>query len=777
MKRLLRKARAVSNPSEPPAELVEYSSALSTQQNFNFRNVKLTDALSRVPLRDENPQMNFKVSINLAILSIIALGGAIMIALAGTSFFSHQIRDDVQKEVATIEELFITLDELRIDFLMARRSEKDFLLRRDESYVEKHAAIITTMHAHIEHAEMLMKTHPELGGQRTALEQITTSIDGYAAAFLGLVSSNLKLGLDENSGLEGQLRTAVRDVEGELNELNEPEMQVKMLMMRRHEKDFIMRKASKYLDRLNARVEEFMTFPESYYASAEQEAAIKALIATYQQSFAAFVDETLREDGLRGEVSTYYAEAEPVLEQVHADVRGILEETVAESTVLSQEIQRISLQAGIAGGVVFVLVALLLARGISRPLKQIDLVLKRMINADFSPKIPTSRIHELSAISHAVASFRANEETKHQLTQEISTVISACAEGDFSKRVTVSKDGGTFAELGQGVNTIGEVAQKGLGDVQKVLAALSKGDLNQAMPKGHKGIFQDIANDIDHLTESLNGMMSKLTSSSSMLHNTAAEISAAVDDASRRGETTAASLEETAAALQTVSDTVRGTAKSAQETRDIVNSAQSNAENTRDVAKNTVAAMHRIKESSDAISKITGMIDDVAFQTNLLALNAGVEAARAGEAGRGFAVVASEVRALAQKSSDAAREINSLIATSTSEVTSGVDLVDETGSALETIVQAIQLVVEKANIIAENTVDQSNGLSEVNVAVEALDSNTQKGAAMLEETAAAGQLLRQEADNLLTAISGFRLKDHSKGGTAGSAVSNDSWAA
>lgn len=208
-----------------------------------------------------------------------------------------------------------------------------------------------------------------------------------------------------------------------------------------------------------------------------------------------------------------------------------------------------------------------------------------------------------------------------------------------------------------------------------------------------------------------------------------------------------------------------------------MNSAQSNAENTRDVAKNTVAAMHRIKESSDAISKITGMIDDVAFQTNLLALNAGVEAARAGEAGRGFAVVASEVRALAQKSSDAAREINSLIATSTSEVTSGVDLVDETGSALETIVQAIQLVVEKANIIAENTVDQSNGLSEVNVAVEALDSNTQKGAAMLEETAAAGQLLRQEADNLRTAISGFRLKDHSKGETAGSAVSNDSWAA
>lgn len=460
--------------------------------------------------------MNFKVSINLAILSIIALGGAIMIALAGTSLFTHQVRDDIQKEVATIEELYLTLDEIRIDFLMARRSEKDFLLRRDERYVEKHAATIAAMQSHIERAGTLMETHPELRGKRAALEQIATSIDGYTAAFARLVDSNLSLGLDENSGLEGQLREAVRNVEGELETLNQPEMQVKMLMMRRHEKDFIMRKTSKYLDRLNARVDEFLTFPSNYYGNADQEAAIKALLATYQQSFAAFVDETLREDGLRGEVSAHYAEAEPVLEQVHADVRVVLEETLAESTVLSQKAQRTSLQAGIAGGVVFVLVALLLARGISRPLKQIDLVLKEMIKADFSPKIPNSRIHELSAISTAVGNFRTAEETKHQLTQEIATVISACAEGDFSKRVTVAKDGGTFAELGKGMNTIGEVAEKGLGDVQKVLAALSKGDLTQAMPAGHKGIFHDIANDIDHLTDSLSGMMAQLTSSSSM---------------------------------------------------------------------------------------------------------------------------------------------------------------------------------------------------------------------------------------------------------------------
>ncbi|WP_405117470.1 methyl-accepting chemotaxis protein [Phaeobacter sp. BS23] len=262
-------------------------------------------------------------------------------------------------------------------------------------------------------------------------------------------------------------------------------------------------------------------------------------------------------------------------------------------------------------------------------------------------------------------------------------------------------------------------------------------DLTQRMPEGQKGIFKEIANAVDNLSDNLTGMVQQLSHSSEVLNSTAAEIAAAADDASRRGETSAASLEETAAALQTLDDTVRGTAEGSEQAKDIVRDAFTQARTTSELASQTISAMQRIEDSSGAIAKITDLIEDLAFQTNLLALNAGVEAARAGEAGRGFAVVASEVRGLAQRSADAVQEINQLIDVSTHEVAQGVKLVDQTGTALASIQSSVEAVVGKVEQIAATTVEQSNGLSEVNTAVVSLDQNAQKNSAMLEQTAAA----------------------------------------
>jgi len=703
--------------------------------------------------------MKLKTSINTAVLSIVVLAGLVMITLIGISKYTHTVSAEVQANVLRVSALSSALDRLEIEFLRARRNEKDFLLRLDEKYVDRHASTMESLYATLNETEALLKEVEGLEGVAQETEGLTTAVTAYRDEFLALVGSHRRLGLDEKNGLQGQLRQAVRTVEEALKELNQPQLDVKMLMMRRHEKDFIMRHDTKYLDRLNARIEEFRAFPDDLFSGASHRSEIDGLLTIYQTSFSQFVDETMAEQKLRKSLSQRFAEAAPILEEIHTHALERLDEILAEAAIESQQVQQNSMTAGFGGLFIFVTIAIFVALGISRPLSRVNAVLKGMMEGEFSLKLRRSRITEIAAISTAVEEFRRDQEQKERLTAEIADVITACGEGDFSKRIQVEGESGAFIDLGRGVNQIGEVAEQGLGDVLSILDALSNNDLTQHMPVGHKGVFGEISNATERMTENLSDMVRQLSNSSQALNNTAVEITSAVDDASRRGETSAASLEETTGAVQTLYDTVRGTEKSAEQAEAFVGEAQKWAKSTGVVAGQTVAAIKRIETSSGAISKITDLIEDVAFQTNLLALNAGVEAARAGEAGRGFAVVASEVGSLAQRSAGAVKEINELIRASEVDVADGVKLVSETEKALVHIQSAVEKAVNKVNEIAATTVDQSNGLSEVNAAVTDLDQDSQKSAAMLEQTAASGQMLRDEASNLVQVVSVFKLSD------------------
>ncbi|MFY0616687.1 methyl-accepting chemotaxis protein [Shimia sp.] len=702
--------------------------------------------------------MKRKITVSFAILMIIVTAISVMAGLAGISLYSHEMRDEMQLRVKKIEEANAAIETLKVEFLTARRAEKDFLLRLDDKYVDKHASVVLRMNEQIEILERVLPEIPGLEESIANLPMLIENATQYVRSFQDVVDSNRRLGLTDTEGLRGELAAASDTVTESLKDVAIPVLKVNVLTMRQHEKDFIISADPIWLEEVNVRLQEFEAFPVFFYDNAAQREGILPVMAAYKVAFETLVQETLKERGSREQVSARYSDAAPYMDAIVQDVAVALDHVRVESDQLSQRAQASSQWAAIAGASIFAIFALLLARGIAKPLKRIDVVLKDMMNEDFSKDLPKSKMRELSAISEAVGDFRKTEETKVHMTREITKVIEACGAGDFSRRIDVEGAEGVFKDLGQGVNTIGEVAEKGLGDVQVALDTLATGDLTHEMPDGQKGVFKDISDAITHLTDSLDGMVRQLSASGQVLNNTSQEISSSVDDASRRGEISAASLEETSSSLQTVAETVNHTANSAQEARAHVNDAQKKAETTRDVADQTVAAIQKIKESSDAISQISGLIEDVAFQTNLLALNAGVEAARAGDAGRGFAVVASEVRALAQRSSEAAHEINMLISSSQSEVANGVDLMDETGNSLGEIMQAVEQVVGKVNEIAENAVEQSTGLKEVNAAVENLDRDSQKSAAMLEETAASGQVLLGEAENLVRAVDGFTLK-------------------
>ncbi len=295
------------------------------------------------------------------------------------------------------------------------------------------------------------------------------------------------------------------------------------------------------------------------------------------------------------------------------------------------------------------------------------------------------------------------------------------------------------------------------------LSALAAGDLAHRITTAFPGDYARLQTDFNSAMGKLEEAMGVIGANASAMQSGAGEISQAADDLSRRTEQQAATLEETAAALDEITATVKRTAEGAERAGAVVTGAKTAAENSGVVVGRAVAAMGEIERSSDQISQIIGVIDEIAFQTNLLALNAGVEAARAGDAGRGFAVVASEVRALAQRSAEAAKEIKSLIAASSGHVKDGVGLVGETGQALTAIVERVSEINGLMAEITASAQEQATALSQVNTAVNQMDQTTQQNAAMVEQSTAASHNLSQEAEELAVLVGKFHVSDDGRG--------------
>jgi len=288
------------------------------------------------------------------------------------------------------------------------------------------------------------------------------------------------------------------------------------------------------------------------------------------------------------------------------------------------------------------------------------------------------------------------------------------------------------------------------------LESLAKGDLVFRLNTPFSAAYEKLRENFNAALGTLQSTMVSIGANTQAVRSGAEEITQASDDLSRRTEQQAASLEETAAALDEITATVRKTAEGAQEARKVVAVAKTDAERSGEVVKETVAAMTGIENSSKQIGNIIGVIDEIAFQTNLLALNAGVEAARAGDAGRGFAVVATEVRALAQRSADAAKEIKTLISASGAQVASGVTLVGETGKALGRTLEQVEQLNRLVSDIAASALEQATGLHEVNTAVNQMDQVTQQNAAMVEQATAASHSLAGEASELAKLVAQFQ---------------------
>ncbi|MGN6826327.1 methyl-accepting chemotaxis protein [Paucibacter sp. M5-1] len=286
---------------------------------------------------------------------------------------------------------------------------------------------------------------------------------------------------------------------------------------------------------------------------------------------------------------------------------------------------------------------------------------------------------------------------------------------------------------------------------------IAGGDLSVHLQSERRDELGDLLRSLARMQEALNLSMGTVKHSADSIATASQEVSTGSLDLSSRTEQAASSLEQTSAAMQQVTDTVRHSAASAREASQLAVSASGVARQGGDVVSRVVSTMDGIQQSSRKIADIIGVIDGIAFQTNILALNAAVEAARAGEQGRGFAVVAAEVRTLAQRSAQAAKEIKTLIGNSVDQVEAGSRLVADAGGTMREVVTAVGRVSDIIGEIATAVQQQTQSLSEVNTAIGQLDGMTQQNAALVEESAAASESLREQAARLAEVVARFRL--------------------
>ncbi|KQW29534.1 chemotaxis protein [Rhizobium sp. Root274] len=378
------------------------------------------------------------------------------------------------------------------------------------------------------------------------------------------------------------------------------------------------------------------------------------------------------------------------------------------------------------------------------PIGQITGAMRRLAEGGLDTKINgESRVDEIGEMARALGVFKQNALSKIEIESR-SEAERAEAEEE-RRRNDLEKQ-----EIDRQINFAVNALAAGLG-------RLAKGDISETIDTPFNGRLEQLRTDFNQSLEHLQDTMTQIRSNTYMIQRNAAEMSSAADQLAKRTEQQAASLEETAAAVDEITVTVKQSAEQAEQANTIVADTKGRADTSSVVVASAIDAMGRIEDASGQIVQIIDVIDEIAFQTNLLALNAGIEAARAGEAGKGFAVVAQEVRELAQRSAGAAQQIKDLIHKSSTEVSSGSKLVQQTGSVLAEISANIITVAERVSVIAMASRDQSNALGEVNSSVNEMDQMTQRNAAMVEETNAATRQLADEADALMQLVNQFKL--------------------
>jgi methyl-accepting chemotaxis protein len=653
------------------------------------------------------PQLNIRLSHKIVAIGAIGIVGLVAIAtiyMAGLRTQEHH--RDVASQARAIAAL---TGKVAVAILETRRAEKDFLLRADETYVVRHADVTTTIRADLD----ALKRDSGAAGRSELVQKvefIRTGFDAYAAHFAALADTRRKLGLNETSGLEGTLRKSVHAIETKLKDFDEPRLMVTMLMMRRHEKDFMLRRDPKYGDDIKKRVAEFTKYMAGTTIDAAAKDDIAQKLAAYQRDFFAWMEGAQAIAREQRAVNEAYAKIEPEIGALQQAVETLRHNGEAAETFSRDRTTR---QMQIAIVVIVLAVgalAYVIGRSVSRPLAGMAVAMKELASGNFAVVLPgLGRKDEVGEMAQAIETFKvtAMERARREAEEEEAKA--------------------------------------------RALEAERKAEMQR--------LADSFEQAVGGIVETVSSAASELESSARSLTNTAEatqQLSGMVAEAS---EVASANVQSVAAASEQLTAAVAEINRQVEEARKIAGAAvhQANA---------TDARIGELSTAASRIGDVVKLITAIAEQTNLLALNATIEAARAGEAGRGFAVVASEVKTLASQTAKATDEISAQIAGMQNATRDSVVAIKEIGATIDRISQistsisgavgqqgaATQEIARNVVGAAQSTQQVADNIGDVNRGAGETGTASAQVLASARSLADEGTRLRLEVDRFLATV-------------------------
>ncbi|MET4798026.1 methyl-accepting chemotaxis protein [Bradyrhizobium sp. LB11.1] len=635
----------------------------------------------------------------------IGLFGLVGLVAFGAIYEIGSLSQDASREIASRARAIVDLNkQISIEMLEARRNEKNFQQRRNESYAKAHAELIGPINRDFDEIERLMSA-AGMSAQSDRTRQAQEGFKRYAADFNTLVATEIKLGLNETLGLSGSLRAAVHDIEAKLKEIDDPRTTSWMLMMRRHEKDFMLRRDPKYIAELKKAAVEFSNAIEVVAVPTTVMNDITAKLQKYQSEFAAWAETAQQSAALDAAMMKTFREVEPVMVEVRNAVDTMYRKADAAEAATRDTVRLWMMIAFLVTVAVLAAVGFLLGRSISKALSGMVDAMTRLARGELSIAVPgIGRKDEIGEMAGAVEVFRANMTEAERLRAEQ-------ADADTRRRSQRKADMKRLADDFEGA--VGEI-------IETVSSAATE--------------LEASSNTLTRAAERSNGLATSVASAS--------------EEASANVQSVSSASEEMTSSISEISRQVQESARV--------------ADVAVEQAQRTNAQVGELTKAAGRIGDVVDLINTIAGQTNLLALNATIEAARAGEAGRGFAVVASEVKALAEQTAKATGEIGQHIGAIQSATQDSVGAIKEIGDTIarmSEISSAIAAAVEEQGAatqeISRNIQHAAQGTSDVSANIGEVQRGAGETGAASAQVHSAAQSLSQESNRLKSEVVRF----------------------